>query len=84
VVITAVSDGNPDAEAWSALIENSHHQLVEISLPSIITCPGTAVYPSALDLSKIPPGQYTVGVFYSENFIMPLQPEVAIPVIIRP
>ncbi len=85
VVFTAVSDGNPNAEAWAALlIDSNPPQLVEISLPSIITCPGMATYPNALDLSKIPPGQYSVGIFYSENFIQPPQPEVAIPVTISP
>jgi hypothetical protein len=88
VVFTAVSDGNPNAEAWAALIDNNAHQILAESLPSFITCPGTAVYPSEIDLSTslftISPGQYSVGIFYSENFIPPPQPEAAIPVTIGP
>ncbi len=81
VVFAAVSDGNPNAEAWVALI-NSEHQLLQIALPDIITCPGTALYPSALGTAAVPPGQYDVGVFYSEDFMMPQQPEVVIPITI--
>ena len=85
VVFTALADGNPNAEAWATLLfDSTPPQILYLSLPAIIRCPGTAVYPSALDISNIPPGQYSVGIFYSENFLMPPQPEVAIPVTISP
>lgn len=87
-VITAAGDGNPNAEAWAALMENSSHQIVVLSLPAFITCSGTAVYPTEIDITNsaitVPPGQYSIGVFYSDNFIPPPQPEVAIPVTITP
>jgi hypothetical protein len=82
VVFTAVNpDGNPNAQAGAALID-SHHNVVKVDLPALIDCPGTAPYPALLDIGNVPPGQYLVGVFYSETDTLPQQPEMAIPVTI--
>lgn len=81
VVFMAVNDGNPNAQADAALID-SHHNVVKTDIPAPINCPGTAPYPSLLDISNVPPGQYAIGVFYSETDTIPQQPEMVIPITI--
>jgi hypothetical protein len=81
VVFTAVNDGNPNAQADAALID-SHHNVVKTDIPATIDCTGTAPYPALLDISNVPPGQYAIGVFYSETDTIPQQPEMLIPVTI--
>ncbi|HEY7356090.1 MAG TPA: protein kinase [Ktedonobacterales bacterium] len=81
VVFTAVNDGNPNAQADAALID-SHHNVVKTDIPATIDCTGTAPYPALLDISNVPPGQYAIGVFYSETDTIPQQPEMVIPVTI--
>lgn len=83
LVFTAVSDGNPRAEAGAALID-SKGKVVTTDLPQPITCPGTASYASFLKIDNVPPGPYLVGVFYSETDTLPQQPEATVGVTIAP
>jgi hypothetical protein len=81
IIFTALNDGNPQAEAGVGLI-NSSGQLVKHDLPQPINCPQTGQYSSLLDISTVPPGQYLLGVFYSETLTPPQQPEATLPVTI--
>jgi hypothetical protein len=81
IIFTAVNDGNPNASAGTALID-SHQQIVTSDGPLSIDCPGTGTYSSVLTIDNVPPGQYVVGVFYTESDNLPQQPEVTLPVTI--
>ena len=83
IIFTALNDGNPQAEAGVGLI-NSSGQVVKHDLPQPINCPQTGQYSSLLDISTVPPGQYLLGVFYSETQTLPQQPEATLPVTITP
>lgn len=81
IIFTAVNDGNPNASAGTALLD-SHQQAVTTDGPLSINCPGTGTYSSVLTIGDVPPGQYVVGVFYTESDTLPQQPEVALSVTI--
>ncbi len=83
LIFTAVNDGNPKATAGTALIDNQQ-QVVVADFPLPLSCPGTAIYPSVLSISRVPPGQYILGVFYSETNTLPRQPEVTTIITITP
>lgn len=82
VVFTAESDGNINAQAGAGLINSQKQIVAQDVLPVFIDCPGTAKYVSSLDIGKVPPGQYLLGVFFSDTFTLPSQPEATVPVTI--
>jgi hypothetical protein len=83
LVFTAFNDGNPNAAAGVALLDNQGKTITN-DLPQPISCPGVGEYSSSLDISNVPPGQYVIGVFYSETNTLPKQPEATTIVTISP
>ncbi len=80
IVFTVVNNGT-NAHAGAALVD-SQNNVVTQDLPALIDCPGTGKYVSSLEIDKVPPGQYIVGVFYSETDTVPSQPEAFVRVTI--
>jgi hypothetical protein len=81
LIYTAENGGSHTAEAGVALLD-SKGQLILNDAPQPITCPGAGKYASFLKIAFVDPGQYILGVFYSETFTIPEKPEVTLPVTI--
>ncbi len=82
VVFTAINDGNPKAEAGAALLD-SRGQILSTDGVGRVACPGKGNYAAYLAIQHVPPGTYTVGVFYSETETLPQQPEATVQVSIQ-